>query len=732
MASYNVNNGDTLSLDETLTGTVDYININDGVCNITNSSNSGLVVEFASGGYISVKSFGQLNILGSMIEIGTSDGTRGQSIQHWQSTHPINVIWVEKSSGSGEFEPWFGINPGTSTLLDFSNFGDDSRVGRVFKWNDGSIDFSPNAGEGYIPESGCKIVVPNIILSTETPFGSTTTAKVQYDEGGAISMKNVSTSDFNGTLKGNGSLTLESVGFYGSAYIQYCNNFSIKDTHGGIKDNYSTGVSFSYSSNGVIENVSGASIKSKGVTFNYLKDIQADKVYGLVGKRDSSTDFPIQLNTVQGSKVENITCVGGALSISNVSESRVEGIETIASATLIENSTKSCPNIDIDGSSKTVIRDWIVPAGGGAKIAYARMKNSPDIDLINTEIHSSYATNVLAGDVSFNTRVSELYYEGFSGSQPFYFPAKNNGLLLQHIESPLHGEISIEAPNAILKGIEGSSVKTDNDGAAGSNFAQMYTDSTDGKLVFIMAKDSVATDFYSGIVGGVKWSNDGRVYFSNTGDTVEVITPYRVKGVDFKDEDFTINGYGTSAVALDYSIDTGDGFGSFKALNKTNLVAENIDTQYGFVMKIRMTTGTISGTCYVSSIEIPTVDTRYVYPLDFERGRIIFSDNVILDSGAMYYAYYADGYGTSTASPVKDAEGMVISGLVDGQDHVDFTYDFIGSSDGGRTPGQPFDMVVVIAGTNMAKNIALTQTFDEGQLNTFNLRPEKDYGYIGA
>jgi hypothetical protein len=97
MASYNVNNGDTLSLDETLTGTVDYININDGVCNITNSSNTGLVVEFSSGGYISVKSFGQLNILGSMIELGTSDGTRGQSIQHWQSVHPINVIWVEKT-----------------------------------------------------------------------------------------------------------------------------------------------------------------------------------------------------------------------------------------------------------------------------------------------------------------------------------------------------------------------------------------------------------------------------------------------------------------------------------------------------------------------------------------------------------------------------------------------------------------------------------------------------------
>jgi hypothetical protein len=731
MASYDVNNGDTLALDETLTETIEYININDGVCNITNSSNTGLVVEFASSGYISVKSFGQLNILGSMIEIGTSDGTRGQSIQHWQSTHPINIVWVEKTSGSGSFEPWFGINPGGSTLLDFGDFSDDSRTGRVFKWNDGAIEFSPNEGEGYIPESGCKIIVPNIILSTESPFGDTTTAKIQYDEGGAIYLKNVSMSDFNGTFRGSRTLYLESVAFYGSAYIQYCNDFTIKDTHGGIKDNYSTGMSFSYSSNGIIENVSGASIKSRGVTFNYLKDIEANGIYGLVGKRDGSTDYPVELSTVQGSRIKDTLCVGGAMHIYNVSNSRIEGVETIANPTLIENSTASCPNIDIDGSSETIIRDWVVPAGGGAKIAYARIKNSPNIDIINSVIHSSYATNVIAGDVSFNTRVSELYYDGYSGTDPFYFPSKNNGLLLQHIESPAAGEVSIEAPNAILKGAESSSIKTDNDGAAGSNFAQLYTNQTDGKLVFIMARDSVSTNFFSDIMGGVKWSNDGKVYFSGSGDTAEVVTPYRIKGVSFKDEDLVINGYGTSSVAFDYCIDTGDGFGSFKALTRANLIDESIDPDAGFMMKIRMVSGTVDGTCYVSSVEIPTLDSRYVYPLDFERGRIVFNDTVIVDSGAKYFAYYADGYGTPASVPVRDADGMVISGAVDGREYVDFTYDFIGASEGGRTPGEPFDMVIVVAGTDMAKNIVITQTFNEGQLNTFNVRPEKDYGYIG-
>ncbi len=63
---------------------------------------------------------------------------------------------------------------------------------------------------------------------------------------------------------------------------------------------------------------------------------------------------------------------------------------------------------------------------------------------------------------------------------------------------------------------------------------------------------------------------------------------------------------------------------------------------------------------------------------------------------------------------------------------IDFTYDFIGDDDGGRSPGQPFDITLVLAGKSMAEDVVITQTFDEGQVNVFTLRPEKEFGYIGA
>jgi hypothetical protein len=733
MGSYNVNNGDTLTIDQLPTESIDYININDGVCNIVNNTNDGYVFEFESSGFISVKAFGQLNIRGQLIEIGASDGNVGFSVQHWQADHPVNVVWVETGEGTDEYEPWFGINPNGSTALSFEDFADSNLVGRVFKWNSGTIEFSDVSGNGYIPPAGAKIKVPNIILSTVEPFtSSSTTAKINYDEGGFISIKGVTFSDFSGTLKGMSHLDTEHVSFFGSAYIQYCNDFNIVDTHGGIKDNYSTGMSFSYSSNGVVENVSGASIKSKGVTFNYLKNVEVNNVTGIVCKRDSSSDFPIFLSTVQGSKVKNVKSFGGAFKMYNANDVRIEGVTTIDSILLTENSYKATSNIDIENSSSSKVRDWVVPENGGAKIAYIKLVNSPGIDVINGDIHSSYATNVVSSDVSFGTRMSEIRYDGYTGSTPFHVPSKNNGFLLQSITSQLRPDVSIESPNAILKGIEATDIATDNPGASGSNFAQLYTSDTEGKLVFIMQKDSVDSGFFSDMIGTVKMSNNGRIYFSSIGDTAEFMTPYRIKGVTFKDEEVVINGYGTGAVALDYSIDTGDGFGQFKALNKDNLIAETIDPAIGFMMKVRAVTGTVSGTCYISSIELSTIDDRYVYPLDFEFGKIVFAENAILDEDAKYYMYYSDGYGSDAATIVKDADGIPIMGEVDGREYVDFTYDFIGDDDGGRTPGQPFNITLVVAGKSMAENVVIDQEFNEGQVNVFTARPEKEYGYIGA
>ena len=732
MASYTVDNGDTLTLDTSLNGqTVDSITVNDGVCNVVNDTDDGLVLQMASGGTITVSSFGQFNVRGKMIEIATSDGTRGLSIQHWQTEHPVNIVWVETGESTNIFKPWYCINPGGSTTLDFNMFADDERVGRVFKWSDGAIQFSPNQGEACVPANGARIKVPNIIFSTEAPFTSTVTAKFASGKGGYLSMKNVYFSDFSASLSGFGHIDTEGVGFHGAAYILYCNDFNLVDTHSALKDMYSSSFGLNYSSNGQMRNCSAASAKSFGMSLSYLRNVDVDGIDGYVMKRDGIYDYAVYLNTVTNSNIQNVKSVGGSLALKNTSNSRIRFVECIDHPNMVEDTAVAVPNILIDSSSDNTIRDITIPDGGGAAVAYIKIQNSPGIDIVKADIESSHGNNVIAADVSFGVRYSEINYAGYRGSVPFFMPAKNNGVVMQHITTQNRTELNMDAPNLVIKGADATGVSVGS-GAEGSGFAQIYTSDTEGKLVFVAQKNSVESGIFDSIEGTVKFSYDGRVYFNSLGDSAVLKTPYRIKGVTFKDVQPEISGYGTSVLAFDYAIDTGDGFSQFKALTASNLSSENIDPQIGFLMKIRAVAGDISSTTYIESIQLETLDSRYVYPLDFEKGKIVFDELIQLDDGAKYFLYYTDGFGTSAAEMVKDADGVPVYGNVDGRESVEFTYDFLGDDSNGRVPGEPVSMTLVVAGTSLAQNVIVSQVFDAGQVNTFNVRTSKDFAYIGA
>jgi len=732
MANFTVDNGDSVTIDHTFNDTIGSIVINDGSCNVINDTDdTGLLLEFDSGGYIDVKSFGQFNVRGKLMELGVSDGTTSQTFQHWQNTHPINVIFIETGENTNKFEPWFAIDSEGVTLLEFSNFANNNISGRVYSWDNGAISFQKDDETAYAPPLNARVMAPNIIFSTTDPFSSTIAAKFVYDGGGIISIKNASFSDFSGTLSGMSKLDMEMVGNYGSLFIQYCSDVTLNETAAGFRDNYASGINISYCSNGKINNCSGVSVKSTAFSINYSKDFDVNGVFAMTAKRDSSSDSAYKINASTKIESENIVSVGGRTHIVDSSKALIKNIKSADSADFVEDTSYATYNFYIESSSESKIRDIEVLKNGGSYLGYFYCINSPETTVVKADIKSSHGSSVIVTDVSFGTRFSEIRFDGYSGSSPFKFSKKNNGVLLQSISSPTLPSISVEAKNAIFKGISASDVDLTVPNADGTNFYQTYTDDESGKLTFVMQRDSNETSFFASFLGGIKLSNDGKAYFSSAGDTIEVETPYRVKGVSFKNVDPSFIGQTTSALAFDYCIDTGNGYGSYKALNGDNLSSEDIDTSSGFLMKVRATAGSIEGTTYLNAIELETYDSRFVYPLDFELGRIYFNDIAKVDASARYYVYYSNGFGTSSAEMLKDIDGNYITGKVDAQDYIDFKYDFEGDASGGREPGEPFEVTVVLAGTNMAQNVVISQIFDAGQVNVFNIRPEKDYAYIG-
>ncbi len=726
MAGHNVVNGDLLQLDETTVGVIDFLNIVDGTCEITNTSNNGVVLEFASGGHVTVEAFGKLDIQGKMISLGVASGNRGFSISHWQSEHPVNVIWVETAMGSGEYAQWTATNPPLSGMVNFDNFADTDDTGRVFKWNAGEIEFSPGVGEASVPASGADIVVPNIIMSTENPFNSIHLVEFTSKRGGEISIMNTGFSDFGGVLDGASSITINMSSFFGPMLISSCDLLSMEDTHVSPRGNSGVGIGISYCNNAILNNITGVSIYSTGIEFSYSKNPSVSTLKGITYRGDSHSDHAVLFDAIRDGELDSISAFGGPLKTNNCTGCKIVSIHLIDKLNLQETSEYSKYNMLSRGCSNTSFITIYIPTGGSAYRSNIELYDNSSVDIVNTDIQSAFAGDIVTGKGNFQTRISQMFFNGSTNDKPINFDETNDGLLLHGVTSLSSIDFDVGAKDTLFKGVFASFIST---GDTPLNFSQIYSPGTDGKLLFTMSKDIGGTIF-SEVSAGVRWGADSKAYFSDVGDSFEVAVPYNLKGITLTDAIPTIVGGNTSGLNVEYSINHGSGYLPFKGYTVENIGPEVVNKFVGFMLKLKITAVDVSVPTYVNSVELQTEDDRFSYPLDYETGKLQFDIDAAMDFNSRYFIYYADGYGTAAGVLVRDADGTPITGHVPPSAAIDFTYDYISDVSNGRVAGMPFDIVIVLGGSSIVANQVVYETFESGVPNIFPIRTKKEYAYV--
>lgn len=727
MASFTITNGDVQTIDETFVGQIDNISVQDGVFNIVNPTDNGLFLSFAESAGIDIDSFGQFNVLGKLIEIGVSDGTLGQSFSDWQNTDQIGVIWVEQSAGSDTYDKWIAINPPNVTSKEFADFADHEDTGKVFKWINGAVSFTDTAGSSSVPGNGCKIKVPNILFTSVGGFSDSGSASFVYDGGGKVSLVGCSFSDFKTNIRGMQKITIDTVAFFSNTYLTYCNDLTIKNVGAAPVTTTSTGITISYSASVAINDVKSASYKSSGIVISYSKNVEGSDVTGITMQRDSTSDSALWLKVLSDSNINNVKAVGGRLLLDESIGNDVTGITLIDRVNMIESTSYSSPNLDLQTSPGNRLRNISVPANGGGAIAYVRAKNSPGCDYFGLDFRSSHANNALSLDTCFDSRFVGVDFEGYRSSTPFLIPSKNNGLLLQNIEADVDYSYLVEAVDTEIKGMYAQSVNTDFTGIENFFFAQLYTNPTDGLLKFIMSIDTIG-GYYTTLSGSPKWTNNGRVYLRTAGDSVEFTAPWKIKGVTLKDAVPAITGVSYGDMNIEYAIDNN----SYLPLTQANIAGETIDPIEGFNIKIKITATTTASNAYISNISLDTVDDRFVYPIDFELGRLVFDDIFVGDPDATYALLFTDTHGNSSSEIVADGDGTGVSGSIAGRDFIDFTFDYENNAQAGRIPGTPVSMTLVVSGLTSAQTIYIDQVFVDEGVNIFNARTEDELSYTEA
>jgi len=119
--------------------------------------------------------------------------------------------------------------------------------------------------------------------------------------------------------------------------------------------------------------------------------------------------------------------------------------------------------------------------------------------------------------------------------------------------------------------------------------------------------------------------------------------------------------------------------------------------------------------------------TTVYYPY-VATGSIAFNDNLQNDADAYFWMFFTTNpsgdYGTANAVIVEDTSDSTanqIAGLVAGASAYQFTFDYDGNTQGGRTQGTDANVTIVAIGLNTAQYVSTTGTISRSKGQSFSL-----------
>jgi hypothetical protein len=126
-----------------------------------------------------------------------------------------------------------------------------------------------------------------------------------------------------------------------------------------------------------------------------------------------------------------------------------------------------------------------------------------------------------------------------------------------------------------------------------------------------------------------------------------------------------------------------------------------------------------------------TSGTKRTFPF-VAAGSINFNNNLVNDSGAVYRMFFTDAngnnFGDTDAIIVQDNDNVDIAGNITGSS-IQFTFDYDGNTQGGRTAGTDAAVTVVAIGLDKAQYVKATSTIGRSNANSVSLVASLERNY---
>ncbi len=606
---------------------------------------------------ITVPRLGKFEAFGDWFELGVTNGADDQTF-NYPVTDNCPAIQIETAVGSGVYE-WYlnaGGRWGTATQFVPTDvrgkyYGQDNATGII------TIARRATNACGYKPVSGLRVRIPNILISSSTAtnwnlntinatlatrwdFTTTSAGDIQIDktcgnwflsltsafqvlvENSAflqsfIIQNTASTTTFTNVAVGLNSTTE-------FAPVAFINLFTGGDITGLRAARYASTATGNVTYT-VTDCVSLNFIDCMAEIFGSTTAVTRGNATVYAALFTRCNDFTMTNFMAIGSRVEfsqcaRITCTGLKYA------DQINGNTPTTNPQFAFVASNATTNVLIDGFSNFAGIANQHPYSGIISITNAFFIDMRNIGtaLAPYNCGSANATGLIASSVvSTDLTFRRIYCEN-TRTGAFLFANTVQNVTAVNVWCDGADSQAIAAINITPQGCRWTNSVTAQLSVYSRHWEDAFTAATTGRILIAMNEPLAATADQCEITAGTPaFTSGGQVAMKTLGDQVTWTMPYFCLGyTSLANIAPTVTGTNTGNFSYEYQIDTGSGFGAYKALTGANLSSETISPTDGFRLRVRVTTTVANATNALTYLRIDgvtnAVDQRIQYPLPFD------------------------------------------------------------------------------------------------------------------
>lgn len=609
---------------------------------------------------LTIPRLGVFEATGDWYELGTTNGADDQTFQY-PVADQCPAIWIETAPSSGVYEIW--LNAGDRWTNGAVATGD--RRGMYFGMNaaTGVITIAARSGNtaGMKPASGCRVRIPNIIMSQAngtTPaydtnivpgltsrYGFTTTSA------GSVIMSHVSCNWY--TLASAAfEVDISNSGIGGSVTFSNIGTSTVLNNVGvGIVDTIAqTVVSITSSFGGgsltdVVASrrlpASNGQVMLLGDTADFTLTRCRSACFGAVTTNNpTSSQSCFESSRAINTVMTDCVAIGGigvdaqpafGLTITNLKySSRTIGTTQTADTAAAISAGIGSTDLVVDGFAS--FDDLVNVHPYTNVVATASGMNSVEMKNVGTptvpyDMGTVNACGVFyTGSVTRSVVMRRIYLTN-TRTRPYTTANTVQGFDSYNVWGDASDTQTNPAINGIVRGSRFVETTTGQTSCYGTHWCDAWSSTTEGRITICCNEPTAQTtdqcSFTLNAALGSGFTSAGSVSMTQLSDEVVWTMPYYALGVTgFPLSNPLITGTNTANHTLEfqYDLNNGGGFnGSWLALSSANLNAITVDPNDGVKLKVRATVNTAAATNLLTNIRIYTstdsVSQQIQYPL---------------------------------------------------------------------------------------------------------------------